>query len=435
MLAVVLLLFHGSAPAQQAAPRAEPSGTSKSIIIDLRNALDRARTSNQQLLSANLTTALAHEDRLQAKAGFFPTVGYNNQYIYTEGNRTPSGVFVSNDGVHVYNSQGNIHVEPLSVTRVVEYRRTVLAQAIAEAKAEVLARGLTAAVVQSYYALVLAQRHSANVQQSLKEAQQFVDITQKLEEGGEVARSDVIKARLVLQQRQRDVQDAQLAVEKSRIGLAVLIFPDLNLDFTVVDDLKAPEPLGAFEEIRAAAIERSPDLRAAQLSLRQETLGISAARSAYLPSFSFDYWYGINANQFSVYSGERRNLGSSAQASLNFPLWNWGVTRSRIRQAEFRQRQAQLDLSLTQKQLLSELSSLYAEARSSLAQLSSLRDSLDMASESLRLTVMRYQAGEVSVLEVVDAQSTLTLARNAYDDGLSRYRVAQANIQSLTGTI
>ncbi len=42
---------------------------------------------------------------------------------------------------------------------------------------------------------------------------------------------------------------------------------------------------------------------------------------------------------------------------------------------------------------------------------------------------------EVGVLEVVDAQSTLIQARNAYDDGLVRYRVALAALQTLTGTL
>ena len=48
--------------------------------------------------------------------------------------------------------------------------------------------------------------------------------------------------------------------------------------------------------------------------------------------------------------------------------------------------------------------------------------------------LLRYEAGEVSVLEVVDAQNTLTLARNAYDDGLVRYRVALSDLQTLTGS-
>ncbi len=434
-LSLTLLLFCRSASAQERGPEKASPGGSPEPVISLQDALERARTNNQSLQFARLSTALAREDRIQAKAGLLPSLNYGNQYIYTQGNGTPSGVFVSNDGVHVYNSQGNIHEDVFSYGRLIEYRRVALAQAITAAKAEIVARGLAATVVQSYYALVVAQRRNINAQQSREEAQRFLDITEKLETGGEVARSDVIKARILLQQRQRDVQDAQLAIETGKIGLSVLIFPDLNLAFTVIDDLNTSEPLGSFDEIRALASARSPELRAAQLTLKQESLGRQEARTAYLPSFSFDYWYGINANHFATYSGERQNLGYSAQASLIFPLWNWGVTRSKIRQAELRENQARLELTQAQKQLLSDLGSFYAQARSALEQLDSLRNSLALATESLRLTLLRYQAGEISVLEVVDAQASLTQARNANDDGLSRYRVALANLQSLTGTL
>jgi outer membrane protein TolC len=431
-LIVVLLLLPKLMIGQQA--QSKPGGESP-LTITLQNAIERAKANNQQLLSANLNTALAREDRIQARAGLLPSLSYNNQYIYTQGNGTPSGVFVANDGVHIYNSQATIHEEVISLSHIAEYKRTVLAQAIAEAKAQVVARGIVATVAQNYYALVVAQRHYTNAQQSLKEAQSFVDITQKLEKGGEVARSDVLKAQIVLQQRQRDLQESQLAIEKARISVAVLIFPDYRTDFTVVDDLQTPLPLAPFSEIRALATEKNPNLRAAQITLQQESLGVKAAKAGYLPTFSFDYWYGINANEFAIYSGDRRNLGYSLQGSLNFPIWNWGTTKSKIRQAEFRRSQAQLDLSLTQKEVLSELNSLYAEAQSVLTQLDSLHNSLDMASESLRLILLQYQAGEVSVLEVVDAQTTLTQARNAHDDGLSRYRVALANLQTLTGTL
>ena len=64
-----------------------------------------------------------------------------------------------------------------------------------------------------------------------------------------------------------------------------------------------------------------------------------------------------------------------------------------------------------------------------------LQSSADLAAESLRLTNLRYQGGEATVLEVVDAQNTLTQARNAYSDGQLRYRNALANLQTLTGTM
>jgi outer membrane protein TolC len=64
-----------------------------------------------------------------------------------------------------------------------------------------------------------------------------------------------------------------------------------------------------------------------------------------------------------------------------------------------------------------------------------LQSSAELAAESLRLTNLRYQGGEATVLEVVDAQNTLTAARNAFSEGQLRYRTSLANLQTLTGTM
>jgi outer membrane protein TolC len=118
---------------------------------------------------------------------------------------------------------------------------------------------------------------------------------------------------------------------------------------------------------------------------------------------------------------------------MTVPIWTWGAARSKVRQAELALQQARVDLNLTQRQLLANVNSFYLEADRSAAQLASLRRSLDLSAESLKLTLLRYEAGEATVLEVVDAQTTLAGARNAYDDGLVRYRVALGNLQTLTG--
>jgi outer membrane protein TolC len=128
-------------------------------------------------------------------------------------------------------------------------------------------------------------------------------------------------------------------------------------------------------------------------------------------------------------------LGYVVQATLNIPVWNWGATRSKVKQAELKRDQARLELSLAQRALQSTIAAAYAEAQGAQAQLESLRSSVDLARESLRLTLLRYQAGEATALEVVDSQNTLTQSRNAYDDGLARSRVAQANLQALTGNL
>jgi outer membrane protein TolC len=403
--------------------------------IDLQDALARARKYGTQIQSANIAALLAREDSVQARAAALPSVNAFNQFIYTEGNGTPSGVFVANDGVHVYNEQAVVHQELLSIVRRGEIRRATAAEATAKARTDVAVRGLVATVVQDYYAIVSAGRRAVNAQTSLAEAGRFADITQKQEKGGEAAHSDVIKAQIQTQQRQRDVQDAQLAIEKAKIALAVLIFPTLQTEFTIVDDAQTAAILPPLPEAAAQAQASSPDLRVAQSSVVEAGLGIGIARYAYLPSFSFDFFYGINANQLAIDSPERHNLGYAAQVTLNVPVWNWGATRSKVKQAVLKERQAELDLTLAQRQLQAAIATAHKEAEAALAQVQSLRLSSDLAAESLRLTILRYQAGEATALEVVDAQTTAALARGAYDDGQVRYRVALAAIQTMTGNL
>src|SRR6185436_8381621 len=111
--------------------------------------------------------------------------------------------------------------------------------------------------------------------------------------------------------------------------------------------------------------------------------------------------YGIDAHRYAVRDPEgHRNLGNVVQATVTVPVWNWGATRSKIRQAELQQQQAQLDLRFAQRQIDANTNAYYIEAQAARAQIQSLRASTDLAEESLRLTLLRYQAGEATALEV-----------------------------------
>jgi outer membrane protein TolC len=436
-----LLALAGFAMAQTTAP-----------TITLSDALQRARMYGGQVQSANLAVLQAGEDRFQAQKAHLPTVSAFNQYINTQGNGTPSGTFVANDGVHIYNEQAVIHEEALMLVRHGELNRAMAAEAVARAKVDVAARGLNGTVIQNYYAILSAQRKAANTQISVAEAERFLDITRKQEQAGEAAHSDVIRAQMALPQLQRDLQDAQNSVEKAKIALGVLIFPDFTAEFSVADDLDQPAMLPPVEEAQSKATASSPDLRVASASITEAGYDTQVARYGYLPSLGIDLFYGIDANQFAITTNHptqatgrstlpdyqvtsRQNLGYVAQATLNIPVWNWGATRSKIKQAEQRQTQAQADLKLAQKTLQGNVAGAYTEARGALAQLDSLRESVNLATESLRLTVIRYQAGEATAFEVVDSQNTLTQARNGLNDGLARYRVALATLETLTGTL
>jgi len=412
-----------------------PASTQAPLTLTLQDALARARKNSVQFQAALTDQGLAHEDKVQARAALLPSLTYNNQFIYTEPNGTPSGVFVANNSVHEYMSQADVH-QVIGYTNYADFRRSRALEAVARAKAEVAKRGLVVTVVQGYYGLIAAQRKYANAQQAAAEAQGFLALSKKLENGGEVAHSDVLKAQIQANDRQRDLREAQLAMDKGRLDLAVLLFPDFNLNYTLVDDAQLAPPLMTFDEVMKQAQSRNPELRASTAGFQAAKFEVASAQSAYFPTLTLDYFYGIDAAHFAAREPDGvRNLGYSVVATLNIPIWNWGATRSKVVQADLKRKQAQRELSFAQRKLQADMRELYAEAEAARAEMELLKSSAELAAESLRLTNLRYQGGEATVLEVVDAQNTLTMARNAFNDGEVRARTALANLQTLTGTM
>lgn len=404
------------------------------LRLTLEDALSRARKNSPPFLAAQTDAAIARQDRYQAAAALLPSVTYNNQALYTQLNRNGI-IFIANNAAHEYVSQANVH-ESIDLLSVSNYRRVSAASALAKARAEIASRGLVVTVVQSYYAIAAAQQKLEAAKKNADMGDNFLKLTQDLERGGEVAHADVIKAELQVQDRHRQLLEAQLGLLNARLDFAVLIFPDFNDNFELADDLHASVPLPTVAEVQQRAARDNPDLRAALAAVQQAGHDVTGARAGYLPSLSFDYWYGIDAPQFAVNGPNGvSNLGSSAAATVNVPIWNWGATQSRIKQAELRRTQAQRELSLAQRKLLAEIKSLYAEAETALNELSGLSRAAELSAESLRLTTLRYKGGEATVLEVVDAQTTFAQANAAYQDGAVRYRVALANLQTLTGVL
>ena len=433
---IILILAVPKAEAQQT----NPSSTAAPITLTLQDALNRAQKNEPQYRNALTQYGMARENVVQGRAALLPNVSFATSYLYTQGNGTPASRFIANNGVHEYLSQGDAH-QVLSWQTLAEYRRARAQEALAKAQAEIATRGLVVTVTQAYYGSIVAQRKFAVAQRATAEAQNFFDVTQKLERGGEVAHSDTIKARLQFQQQQRALQDAQLAMDRSRLDLAVLIFPNFNENFTTVDDLEDLGALPSFSEVEILAGKANPQLSAALAAMKVANQEVAVAWNGFLPSLSMDYFYGIDANQYAVNGIDQtifpprpvRNLGYSAVATLDIPIWNWGATRAKVRSAQLQRNQAKVELSFAQRKMAADLKDFFSEAQTSRSELESLRQSADLAAESLRLTTLRYQAGEATALEVVDSQNTLTQAQNSLGDGQVRYRVAVASLQTLTG--
>ena len=412
----------------------------------MQQAIQIAQKSEPSYAAAVADNGVAKADRTIARSALLPQVNYENQVIYTEPARlansteVPVGVgqsprFIANNAVHEYVSQGIVG-ETVGLGLIASYQKASAAALVAEAKLEIARRGLVVTVVRRYYDVLATARKLAVAKEAAQESQRFLDLTTKLEQGREVAHADVVKANIQHLQRTRELADATAEEEKAHLELGVLLFPDPRVPYRLEPKFESIPALPSRAELEAAAEQKNPELRAARASLRVAQQDVAGARAGFFPDLSLEYGYGIDAAQFAVNSPDGyRNLGYAITGTLTIPVWDWFATPAKLKQSKLRRTQAQVELTAAQRQLIADVEEAFTEAATARASLASLDESVQQSAESLRLTDLRYRAGEATVLEVVDAEGTLVSAQDARVDGAVRYALALSNLQTLTGTL
>ncbi len=442
LLLLAACTTNGQAPVVVPTPGVPDPGAPVTITLD--EAIRRAEANEPTYAASVAASKSSALDRQIARAGLLPNVMYHNQALYTQPNglqnqagqgagAQPSPKFIANNAVREYASQGMIN-ETLGLAQFAGVRRADAAAAMAEAELEISRRGLVAAVTGLFFGSLAADNKLAVAEQAHREAADFTALTTKREQAREAAHADAVKAQLTEQQRGRELEDARVAAERARLELGVLLFPDPRTPYSL--KAEAAPALASRTEVEQAAARNNPELKSALSALGVSDADVAAARAAYLPDLGLNVTYGVDAPQVAVNGPAGvRNLGYSASVTLDIPVWDWLSTQHRVKQSEIRRDVARVALSATQRLLIARLDEAYSEAVTARDQLASLDASVDTAAESLRLTKLRYSAGEATALEVVDAQNAFLLAENAREDGRVRDRAARANLETLTGTM
>ena len=446
--AIAAFLLAAAALPGQGQSSAAAADAGKPVAITLEEAIRRAETSEPAYAAAAAASQSAGLDKSIAVAGLLPSARLYSQDIYTQPNgiysegdagepSAPLPRFVANDSrPHEYMAQGIVD-ETLSFAGAAAVRRADAAAAMASAEQEIARRGLVVAVTGMFYAELAAEHKLSVAEGAQQEAAGFTKLTREREQAREAAHADVVKAELQEQQRDRDVEDARLAAEKTRLDLGVLLFADPRTPYTLSAQEAAALP--SEQDVEEAAAKNNPELKSALAALTVSKADVQAAWGALLPSVGMDYIYGIDANQFAANGPlnpngtQARNLGYSTSVTVNLPVWDWLAGEHKVRQSEIRRDVAQVALTNAQRRLIAQLDEAYHEAQTAREELASLDKSVSTAAESLRLTKMAYQGGDATVLEVVDAQTAYVTAENARQDGRVRYETARAELEAIAG--
>ena len=313
-------------------------------------------------------------------------------------------------------------------------------KAVAQDQATIAERGLLVTVIQAYSTLYGAQGKLVTAQQTLDSARDFLKITQERQKNGDAAYADVLKARIQADDIESAVENARLVLEQSRVALALLIFEDVNQPYELADDPSQVLSLPPCEDAQALASTSNPQLDAALKNAKAADKDLAAARLGYLPSLTFDYYYGLDANQFATEftlpNGRvAQNLGYSALGSLTVPIFTWGSTWSKVRDAKSLKQVAQTNLDYARRKSIGDFELFYSEAQVAAHDLHVRQQAYDDAVESRKLTLLQYRAGAATALEVVTSESAVDTESGALYDAKTRFSTAIANLATLTGRL
>ncbi len=422
-----------------------PNFTFGQTVLTREEAVRLALTQASNYEQFQLNEKSAAEDVRQAQTAFLPKVIaspsliYNTPSIGADIAHTPS--FIGSNAITEFQGLVGVtgEIDLAKRLRATLNRNRALLEA-AHAGTEIARRALIQGTEESYFALALANARKRLSEQTLEAAQEFERITGLLVTGGEVAAVDAVRARLQTATRRDELEQSNANEAVAADALRVLIGSEINASITTIDLLTAlPDatelqdfaPIISAEAIKDSITKR-PEFSQFDALRRAAIEDIAIAKSERRPQFSYSLSGGF-ATDALRWTPLKRNSGVLATFSLTIPIFDWGASRSRELQAQFRSQALESTRNVALRGYAQQFSTTRVQAISAAARIRMAGNSLTDAQHNVEVSIARYKAGEAQIVEVTDAQNTLAAQRVALAQAIYDYQVALARLRQATG--
>ncbi|HEX8359639.1 MAG TPA: TolC family protein [Longimicrobium sp.] len=291
-------------------------------------------------------------------------------------------------------------------------------------------------VRSAYTQAQLAQELAGFAQAALQQAEAFLAQEQLRQRAGESSDLEVLRAQV-----SRDNLRPQLVAATNAAELALLELKRL-LDLPLEQPLRLTSPLDAPAEAAAtlAAAEATAgraSIAAAQrqVSIREQQIRI--AQGAFLPSVSLQAHFGRQLQPSSVFGFNEASRGDAAATlAVQVPIFNGGQRAAELQQARIEADRARLQLEQLREGVQVQYEQSRGEAERARAAIAARQTTVQAAQRVYDLTVLRYQRGLATQLEVSQSRLELLQARSNLAQATADLRIATARVQRATaGTV
>lgn len=421
-----VLMSGGALLAQQPADATAPPP------LSLSAATSGALQQLSVLRHAQLDEAIAEEDLKQARAALLPRFRDSFTATYNSESRHDPGVasFIGANGIHEYQNLLGVTGEfNLGIVTAIRRQRALLEAA--RAGTEVARRALVRGVAEAYYGAALATAKRSAAEVSFQAALEFEHNTELNFRAGEVPEVDLLRARLQTAARRDELAQSLEAEVVANASLATLLGEPLTATPSI-EPLPQTADVRELEGLTSAGVAKRPDVTQLSAQLRAASADVTGARTSYLPSITYSVDRGFDTSSLSR-EELKAHTGTLATANIDIPLFDWGATQSRLRQAQLRLRGAQLQRELAMRDFYLQFAVARQEATTAAQRVDNARAALADAERNVTISVARYRAGEGPISEATDAQTMLAQQRLALQQALFDFQVARAHLKEAAG--
>jgi NodT family efflux transporter outer membrane factor (OMF) lipoprotein len=273
---------------------------------------------------------------------------------------------------------------------------------------------VVAETARSYFALRGAQHALDARQAAVAAARASSDLVARRFAAGDVPEAAVAQSEAELTALEAQLPGLQAEARTAALAISFLLGEVPEAELTLLDqheDYVALSPLPVGE--RGDLLRRRPDVRAAERTLAAATADIGVAAAALFPSVKI----GANGGFQSLATGQLFDSASEIGAvasSITWPLFNRGRIHAQVRAREARAEAAAADYEKAVQQALSDAERALSRYNLGLDALGRQQAAVAAARRSYGFAEDRYRAGDISLLELLDAERGLRNAEDAY---------------------
>jgi len=292
-------------------------------------------------------------------------------------------------------------------------------------------------VHQRYFGHLKELQLLAVDEEAAKSSEEQLKRTETMYEIGSVAQGDVFRARTQHGQDRISLIMQKNLVNSSRNLLNVAMGRPADAELNIVDVEDEPQFRDYnLEEVIGVAVEKNPELQSVQSEMKRAQIGRRVAMSAFLPSFSISGSYSRSHNEFDrVYSEFGKNWFGSVGLSMRLNLFNGFADQANVEREG-------LNYRIAEEEHQNRLRNLRLEAEQALLALQAWKEiteinknNLISAQEDLRLAQERYRVGAGTLLDIINAQVSVTRAKSTLVRAKYDSKIAHAQLRATMGTL